>query len=288
MQANITPFFHTLFLPLSVRFYANSSAEIRMKYGSVRMMPTESSKQTSWPSGNIGEQLRQQRLKNGWTLDQVSAQTRIPVRHLQTIEDGRGRELPGGFIGKSFVRQYAEAVGLDGEQALRDFVTLTGVNLDVAFEERKISPFTPESLQRFQAKQWKRIALIAASVVLIGAIIAYLLYKPSNEPAPAPSQNAPDDRAPAAATTSQPPLSEPPAIVPAATAPVSGGAPPSARPRVSGLSRSRTALPEPSPGSEERSAETNATATQPQTVPQSSPQLETAAPPAPAQTEPNP
>ncbi len=259
-----------------------------MRYGSVRMMPTEPSKQTSRPSGNIGDQLLQQRLKNGWTLDQVSVRTRIPVRHLQSIEDGRGRELPGGFIGKSFVRQYAEAVGLDGEQALQDFVALTGVNLEVAFEERKISPFTPESLQRFQAKQWKRIALIAAAVVLLVAIIAYLLYRPSTAPASTPSQTAPDDRAPAAATTLQAPIAEPPAIVPAEPAPVSGGATPAARTGVSRISPSRTALPEPFSGSAERTA----TPTQPQTVPESSPgsspQRETTAPPAPEQAAPNP
>ena len=108
-------------------------------------------------AGSIGERLRRAREERSLSLEQLSLITRIPLRHLETIEAGRGPELPGGFIGKSFVRQYAQAVGMDGEQALRDFVAHTGVDLEVPFEERKVSPYTPESIQKYHAKVWRKI-----------------------------------------------------------------------------------------------------------------------------------
>ena len=138
--------------------------------------------------GSIVERLRRAREARQWSLNELSVKTRIPLRHLETIEAGRGRELPGGFIGKSFVRQYAEAVGLDGEQSLQEFVAQTGVNLEVEFEERKISPFTPESIKKYQATVWRNVGIAALAAVAVILAITYLLTRPKQpESAAAPA-----------------------------------------------------------------------------------------------------
>ena len=73
-----------------------------------------------------------------------------------------------------FVRQYAEAVGMDGEQTLREFLVQTGISLEVPFEERKVSPYTPESIQKYHAKLWRNVGFAAAGVLGIVLLIVYL------------------------------------------------------------------------------------------------------------------
>ena len=63
----------------------------------------------------IGAQLRAAREAQGLTLAQVAAETRIPQRHLQTIEEGNFAALPARTYAIGFSRSYAKLVGLDGE-----------------------------------------------------------------------------------------------------------------------------------------------------------------------------
>jgi cytoskeleton protein RodZ len=65
---------------------------------------------------SIGERLRRQRLQNGTSLEKVSLETKIGVRLLEAIEAGQFEKLPGGVFRRSFVLQYARALGLDPEE----------------------------------------------------------------------------------------------------------------------------------------------------------------------------
>jgi cytoskeleton protein RodZ len=61
----------------------------------------------------VGEQLRAAREAQGLTLAQVAAETRIPQRHLQTIEAGDFAALPARTYAVGFAKTYARMVGLD-------------------------------------------------------------------------------------------------------------------------------------------------------------------------------
>src|SRR4030081_3552012 len=65
---------------------------------------------------SIGERLRRQRLQNRISLETVSLETKIGVRLLEAIEAGQFEKLPGGVFRRSFVLQYARALGLDPEE----------------------------------------------------------------------------------------------------------------------------------------------------------------------------
>lgn len=71
---------------------------------------------------HVGTVLKEARERRGLTLRQVAAATRIPVNALQALESGLIRRLPGGIFSRAFVRAYAAEVGLDPEEAVRDFV----------------------------------------------------------------------------------------------------------------------------------------------------------------------
>ncbi|MGD0095847.1 MAG: helix-turn-helix domain-containing protein [Terracidiphilus sp.] len=61
----------------------------------------------------FGEDLRMERLSRGIALEDITAITKISVRHLEALEQEKFRLLPGGILSKGIVRGYAGAVGLD-------------------------------------------------------------------------------------------------------------------------------------------------------------------------------
>jgi len=62
----------------------------------------------------IGETLRQAREQRGLAYADVEAATLIPVRYLQALEAEQFDRLPEGLYRRSFLREYADYLGLDG------------------------------------------------------------------------------------------------------------------------------------------------------------------------------
>ena len=65
---------------------------------------------------SIGEILRRERLKRNLELGQIAQELKIASRFLEAIEAGQLDKLPGGVFTRSFVMQYARALGLDEEK----------------------------------------------------------------------------------------------------------------------------------------------------------------------------
>lgn len=66
---------------------------------------------------SIGRYLARQRRLRGVSLDELAAQTRIPRRSLERLEDGAFDHQADGFA-RGFVRTVAAALGLDAEEAV--------------------------------------------------------------------------------------------------------------------------------------------------------------------------
>lgn len=69
----------------------------------------------------IGKKLHDARVAKGYTLDDLQQATKIQKRYLIAIEDEKFNELPGDFYVRAFVKQYADMVGLDGSELLKDY-----------------------------------------------------------------------------------------------------------------------------------------------------------------------
>ncbi|MBM3270834.1 MAG: DUF4115 domain-containing protein [Candidatus Sericytochromatia bacterium] len=67
------------------------------------------------PLADIGADLRQAREARNRSIEDLSHETLIHVRHLLALEDGRDADLPEPFYVKNFIRKYANAVGLSGD-----------------------------------------------------------------------------------------------------------------------------------------------------------------------------
>ena len=88
----------------------------------IRGIPQSSS--VTGPAGSavdstdsIGRYLARQRRLRGVSLDDLAAQTCIPRRSLERLEDGAFDRQADGFV-RGFVRTVAAALGLDAEEAV--------------------------------------------------------------------------------------------------------------------------------------------------------------------------
>ncbi|MBC6433517.1 helix-turn-helix domain-containing protein [Nostoc sp. HG1] len=72
----------------------------------------------------MGLQLCELRQQQEISLEQVASQTRIQPRFLQAIEQGKLENLPESIYIQSFIRQYADAIGLDGVKFASAFPAL--------------------------------------------------------------------------------------------------------------------------------------------------------------------
>ena len=130
---------------------------------------------------DFGEGLRRARESRGVSLEEVSKATRISVRLLEAIERERFDQLPGGVFRSSFVRQYAQAVGLDEEQTVTEFEQLSPpqeLNLEEHFgiepNKSKIEiPFDPASFAEKVSELYHRNRALVTSV--LSACLALLL-----------------------------------------------------------------------------------------------------------------
>lgn len=64
----------------------------------------------------LGRKLKEERERKNLSLEDLQKETKIQKRYLVAIEEGNFDVLPGKFYARAFVRNYAEAVGIDPDQ----------------------------------------------------------------------------------------------------------------------------------------------------------------------------
>ena len=71
---------------------------------------------------DFGGKLRQARERRGVSLRQIATSTKISVAALEALERNDISRLPGGIFSRAFVRSYANEVGLDPDETVREFL----------------------------------------------------------------------------------------------------------------------------------------------------------------------
>lgn len=141
---------------------------------------------------SIGGRLRAAREARGLSLQDIANQTRIPVRHLQHVEQENWDDLPGLTYCVGFARAYGNAVGLDGAEIGREVRDRLGGRRATVPAVNYYEPADP-------ARVPPRPLAIIAAVIAIAIVVGYAIWR-SNlsevEPTPGP-EAAPTAAAPA-------------------------------------------------------------------------------------------
>ncbi|HET7577373.1 MAG TPA: RodZ domain-containing protein [Sphingomicrobium sp.] len=160
----------------------------------------------------VGDRLKAAREKSGLSLEDVAAQTRIPQRHLESIEAADWDKLPAPTYTVGFAKSYASAVGLDrsdvGDQLREE---MGGQR----FTSSQAEVFEPADPARTMPK-WLVVSAIVAIIVLV-VLMSWLNRRALDQPQPAVAEPA-AATAPPAATVTPSRQVQAPAAPPAAAA----------------------------------------------------------------------
>ena len=164
---------------------------------------------------SVGEQLRAAREKKKLSLEDIATSTRIPRRHLESLESGDWSKLPAPTYSVGFAKSYAAAVGLDR--------TAIGEQLRAEMGGYRADTSSPEVFQAADPARTMPKGLVfaaIAAVVVMVLIFSWVQNRSLSEPDEAPAAEAPvaSAPAPAPAPQQQQPAANGPVVL-AATAP---------------------------------------------------------------------
>jgi cytoskeletal protein RodZ len=150
----------------------------------------------------LGIILKEAREAKGLSLDELQSITKIQKRYLLGIEEGNYSMMPGKFYVRAFIKQYAEAVGLDPDQLFEQHKSEIPSSYNEELPEQLSRVQSRKSLSPETSKVLNVLPKILIGIFIIGAIalVWYLIVK-----------NAGDDAGQTANTSKDQPIVEEPA-----------------------------------------------------------------------------
>jgi hypothetical protein len=137
----------------------------------------------------IGESLRQARIRQRLELSDVEAATRIGTRYLAALEQEQFERLPAPAYARAFLHGYADFLGLDASPFLDEF--------DTRFAEPELPP-APTGQLRLPARA--SLVLAAAGLAVLAVVLAFAFSgggrHPLSSPARVGEQHVNQNRAP--------------------------------------------------------------------------------------------
>jgi len=116
---------------------------------------------------NFGNNLKSARERRGMTLLEISEITKISPASLKCLENNDFDNIPAGIFVRGFIRSYADAVGLDPEDTVRDFCeAFPSDSMPLYFDKA-------EDFQEFTSQ--RRIARTVAALLALSIPVAGLL-----------------------------------------------------------------------------------------------------------------
>ncbi|USP54566.1 hypothetical protein J2N67_004815 [Bacillus thuringiensis] len=125
----------------------------------------------------LGQKLKETREAKGLSIDQLHEITKIQKRHLVAIEEGNYDVLPGAFYARAFIKQYADAVGLNGEELLVEHQSTIPQSEKREVPQVSTGQKTQETMQKSSswpiANHMPKI-LVALLVIAVGVVIWFV------------------------------------------------------------------------------------------------------------------
>lgn len=129
--------------------------------------------ESAGPIGAMGETIRLQRERLGFTREDIEEQIYIPERYLTAIEEGKLDALPSTVQGRGMVKNYAEFLGLDPDPLLLQYAD----TLQARYRAKH--PLTPKKPSRWPVPPWLRRLVsgpLPAGLIIILVVISALIW----------------------------------------------------------------------------------------------------------------
>jgi len=120
---------------------------------------------------DIGATLREARLRQRIDISEIESETKIRAKYLRALENEEWDLLPGPTYVKSFLRTYAEALGLDGKLLIEEYKLRHERLSDVEMQPIR-PPGAREPRRRRRAGSGRGWAVAVVVVALIAALYA--------------------------------------------------------------------------------------------------------------------
>ena len=124
----------------------------------------------------LGNALKEARERKGLSLDDLQNITKIQKRYLVGIETGNYDMMPGKFYVRAFIKQYAEAVGLEPEEVFEQFKNDIPSVHDEEVPEQLSRVQTKKTMSPVQSKLLDALPKILLGVFIVGiAVLVWIL-----------------------------------------------------------------------------------------------------------------
>jgi hypothetical protein len=136
----------------------------------------------------FGQFLASARHRSGLALEDISATTKVAVRHLEALERGAIDQLPGGVYRRAWVKSYAAAVGLPPDATVEQFDRMfapppaPAEHPTAAAGRRPESRPQPPALPRRADYRYRLLGWGLPAAVLVAAASVALLRSEPNAP----------------------------------------------------------------------------------------------------------
>ncbi|ABC62193.1 helix-turn-helix domain-containing protein [Erythrobacter litoralis] len=139
------------------------------------MADNEVTEGTAELSFGAGERLRAERERQDLTLEQIAAKTRIPKRHIESIEASDFTALPAAPYAVGFSKTYAKVLGLDPEEIAEQVRTDLGAE-DPAERYGQASGLEPGDPARVPSRGLVFFSIAAIVLLLAGGFMFYRTF----------------------------------------------------------------------------------------------------------------
>lgn len=126
--------------------------------------------------GGFGDRFREMRQRHGVTLETAAQALRIPARTLDAMERGAYGELPADVYLRGFVKAYADYLGMDPDEALKEFAAERQALPPDESRRHNVTILRPLK-KRPRLTMRPRTTAIAVSVLLGLGVLLYLLIE---------------------------------------------------------------------------------------------------------------
>ena len=120
----------------------------------------------------IGNSLREARLRQGLEIPRIEAETKIRGKYLRALEEEQFEVLPGDTYVKGFLRTYADYLGLDGQLYLDEYSSRFAASEEIPFAQSTSTQ--PRRRQRRRMESNLVVVALAAIVAITVLVVVGL------------------------------------------------------------------------------------------------------------------